>query len=72
MNNLLLEAGSVLCSLLEICISIMSYKTVWWTSFFLHTLFQFDLTIAPIQNTGLINAKYNIAFYGTIIIWYNK
>ena len=24
---------------------------------FLHTLFQFGLTIAPIQNTGLINAK---------------
>ena len=42
--------------------------------FFLHTLFQVGLTIAPIQNTGLINAKYNNtlpgkynnALYGTI------
>ena len=40
--------------------------------FFLLTLFQFGLTIAPIQNSGLINAKYNNALYGTIIIWYNK
>ena len=40
--------------------------------FFLSTLFQFGLTIAPIQNSGLINAKYNNALYGTIIIWYNK
>ena len=40
--------------------------------FFLRTLFQFGLTIAPIQNSGLINAKYNNALYGTIIIWYNK
>ena len=27
--------------------------------FFLHTLFQFGLTVAPMQNAGLINAKYN-------------
>ena len=27
--------------------------------FFLLTLFQYGLTIAPIQNSGLINAKYN-------------
>ena len=40
--------------------------------FFLHTLFQFGLIIAPIQDTGLINAKYNNTLYGTIIIWYNK
>ena len=40
--------------------------------FLLHILFQFGLTIAPIQNTGLINAKYNNALYSTIIIWYNK
>ena len=40
--------------------------------FFLHTLFQFGLIIVPIQNTGLINAKYNNALYATIIIWYNK
>ena len=40
--------------------------------FFLHTLFQFGLAIAPVQNSGLINAKYNNALYGTIIIWYNK
>ena len=40
--------------------------------FFLLTLFQFALAIAPIQNSGLINAKYNNALYGTIIIWYNK
>ena len=42
------------------------------TFFFLRTLFQFGLTIAPIQNSSLINAKYNNALYGTIIIWYNK
>ena len=35
---------------------------------FLHALFQFGLTVAPIQNTGLINAKYNNALHGTIII----
>ena len=40
--------------------------------FFLLTLFQFGLAIAPIQNSGLIYAKYNNALYGTIIIWYNK
>ena len=40
--------------------------------FFIHTLFQLGLMIAPIQNTGLINAKYNNALYGTIIIWYDK
>ena len=41
--------------------------------FFLYTLFQFDLAIAPIQNTGLVNAKYNNTsgkynktLYGTI------
>ena len=39
---------------------------------FLHTLFQFCLTIAPVQNTGLINAKYNNALHGTVIIWYTK
>ena len=33
---------------------------------YLHTLFQFGLTIAPIQNTGLINAKYNNTPYATI------
>ena len=31
---------------------------------FLRTLFQFGLTIAPIQNTGLINAKHNNALSG--------
>ena len=32
--------------------------------FFLHTLFQFGLAIAAIQNTGLINAKYNKTLSG--------
>ena len=31
--------------------------------FILYTLFQFGLTIAPIQNTALSNAKYNNALY---------
>ena len=35
--------------------------------FILYTLFQFGLTIVPIQNTALSNAKYNNALYGTII-----
>ena len=35
--------------------------------FFLHTLFQFGMTIAPIQNKGLINAKQNNTLHGTII-----
>ena len=35
--------------------------------FILYTLFQFGLTIGPIQNTALSNAKYNNALYGTII-----
>ena len=34
--------------------------------FFLHTLFQFGLTTASIQSTGLINAKHNNTLYGTI------
>ena len=33
--------------------------------FFLHTLFQFGFTIAPIQKTGLINVKYNNILCGT-------
>ena len=40
--------------------------------FFLRSLFQFGLTIALMQSSGLINAKYKNALYGTIIIWYNK
>ena len=40
--------------------------------FFYAFLFQFGLIIAPVQNTGLISAKYNNASYGTIITWYNK
>ena len=42
--------------------------------FYLHILFQFGLTIAPIQNNGVINAKcnnllsgsYSNTLYGTI------
>ena len=51
---------------------ILSNNTKYIKSLFLHTLFPFGLTTAPIQNTGLINAKYNDALYGTIIILYNK
>ena len=32
--------------------------------FFLPTLFQFGLTVAAIQNTGLINTKYNNTLSG--------
>ena len=31
---------------------------------FLHSLFQFGLKIAPIQNTGQVNAKYNNTLSG--------
>ena len=37
---------------------------LWNFNLFLHALFQFGLTIAPIQNTGLINAKYNNTLSG--------
>ena len=33
---------------------------------FFYTLFRFDVTIAPIKNTDLINVKYNNTINGTI------
>ena len=38
-------------------------------NFFFTHIFQFDLAIAPIQNTDLINGKYNDALSD---IWYSK
>ena len=37
---------------------------LFYYSLLLYTLLQFDLTIAPLQNTGLINAKYNNTLSG--------
>ena len=51
----LLKKGLKGINLSSLCIN----SAVYLNDSFLHTLFQFGLTIAPIQNTGLINAKYN-------------
>ena len=37
----------------------------WVNRFFFNTVFQFGLSIAPNQNTGLITAIYSTTLYGT-------
>ena len=51
------SACSIYIDLIEYRACISQCKTARQLVFFLHFLFQFGLTIALVQNTGLINAK---------------